>query len=121
MARKSRVSAPPNWPIFVLLAVLTFAVFVQVSSHKFLNYDDGQFVYENTNVRSGLTQSSIGWALTSTSFGWYPLTWLSHMLDVELWGLNAGMHLLTSMLLHLLSACILFVALQKMTGDRWRS
>ena len=74
MARKSRLTAPPNWSIFVLLAALTFTVFGQAASHSFLNYDDGQFVYENADVRSGLTPSSIGWALTSTSYGWYPLT-----------------------------------------------
>ncbi len=111
----------PNFAILALLAVLTLAVFGQVTSHSFLNYDDAQFIYENAHVKAGLTPPSIGWALTSTSIGWYPLTWLSHMVDIDLWDLRVGMHLLTNVLLHLFSACILFLALQRMTADQWRS
>ena len=126
MARKSRkkVEAQPTIPtgvIFVFLGILTFAVFAQVTTHAFLNYDDGQFVTENAHVARGLTPSSIGWAITATEIGWYPLTWLSHMLDVDLWGAKAGMHLMTSVLLHLASACLLFLALQRMTLATWQS
>lgn len=112
---------PHSAAIIVILAILTFAVFGQVTSHSFLNYDDAQFVYANEHVKSGLTPPSVTWALTSTSIGWYPLTWMSHMLDVDLWDLQAGMHLLTNAFIHLLSACILFLALQRMTADPWRS
>src|SRR5207253_8227740 len=70
---------------------------------------------------NGLTADSIGWAISSTSIGWYPITWLSHMLDVDLWRMQAGMHLMTSVMLHFLSACLLFLAFQRMTHATWPS
>lgn len=109
------------WLASAALVALTFAVFGQVGSHSFLNYDDGQFLYQNDAVMRGLSLSSIRWALTSTSLGWYPLTWLSHMLDVELWALRPGMHLLTNVALHAITACLLFSGIRRLTGDFWRS
>ena len=109
------------WLVSAALVALTFAVFGQVASHSFLNYDDGQFLYQNDAVMQGLSLSSIRWALTSTSLGWYPLTWLSHMLDVELWGLRPGMHLLTNVALHAITSCLLFAGIRRLTGDFWRS
>jgi tetratricopeptide (TPR) repeat protein len=106
-----------DWTIIAILVVITFAVFGPVTSHAFLNYDDGQFIYENAHVLNG----DIGWALTSAEIGWYPLTWLSHMLDLKLWALNAGMHLLTGVLLHAVSAILLFLALHRMTRAPWES
>lgn len=105
------LSGAGNWVIVVLLAVVTFAVYSQVTSHRFLNYDDGQFIYENAHVSQGLTASSITWALTSSEVGWYPLTWLSHELDVALWGVNPGPHLFTNVAIHVVTACLLFFAL----------
>jgi len=119
--REQRAKPIPSLAIFVALAVLTLAVFGQVADHAFLNYDDGQFVTENPHVAAGLTGSSMAWAITSASTGWYPLTWLSHELDVTLWGMRAGMHLLTNVVLHLASACVLFVALRRMTASTWAS
>ncbi|HYS53405.1 MAG TPA: hypothetical protein VER58_06540 [Thermoanaerobaculia bacterium] len=125
MPRKPRKVEPqpaaPHFFVFFGLAVLILIVFGQVTSHAFLNYDDGQFIYENEHVRNGLTVDAIGWALSSTSIGWYPITWLSHILDVDLWRMQAGMHLMTSVALHFLSACLLFLALQRMTLARWPS
>jgi len=125
MPRKPRKAGPPSSvpPLFIFfgLAVLILIVFGQVTSHSFLNYDDGQFVYENEHVRNGLTADGIGWAFSSTSIGWYPLTWLSHMLDVDLWRMQAGMHLMTNVVLHFLSACLLFLAFQRMTHATWPS
>jgi protein O-mannosyl-transferase len=106
-----------DWAIIALLFSLTFAVFGQVASHVFLNFDDGQFIYENSHVLNG----DAGWALTSAEIGWYPLTWLSHMLDVRLWGMRAGMHLLTGVLLHTISAILLFLALRQLTRAAWPS
>jgi len=114
-------AGPPALLILAGLAILTLVVFGQVTSHAFLNYDDGQFVYENEHVKGGLTADSIGWALTSASIGWYPITWLSHMLDVTLWGLRAGMHLMTNVILHILSASLLFLAMRRMTAATWPS
>jgi len=104
-----------DWAIVLLLAALTFAVFGQVTSHAFLNFDDAQFISENQHV----LHRDIGWALTSAEIGWYPLTWLSHMLDVSLWGQRAGMHLLTSVVLHALSTILLFLALRRLTHAAW--
>src|ERR1700759_3486577 len=117
----SRPLAAADWTILAILVVLTLAVFAQITTHAFLNYDDGVFVYENGEVMKGLTPSSIGYALTSARVGWYPLTWLSHELDVTLFDRNAGLHHVTNLLLHLLSSCLLFLALRQMTGASWRS
>src|SRR2546423_12822881 len=83
-----------DWIAVPLIVLLTFAVFGQVGSHQFLNYDDGQFIFDNSHVTQGLTASSIDWALTKAEAGYYPLTWLSHELDVTLWGVKPGPHLL---------------------------
>ncbi|MBV8544757.1 MAG: hypothetical protein JO093_06290 [Acidobacteria bacterium] len=106
-----------DWTIAALLIALTFIVFGQVTSHAFLNFDDGQFVYENQHVLN----RDVSWALTSTEIGWYPLTWLSHMLDVTIWGPRAGMHLLTSVFLHAISTLLLFLALRQLTRAPWPS
>jgi tetratricopeptide (TPR) repeat protein len=122
MGKKSRAkSEARDWVVYALLAAITAAVFGQVASHAFINYDDGQLIYENAHVLAGLSASSIGWALTSAEIGWYPLTWLSHMLDVSLWGTRAGMHLLTNALLHLACAYLLFAALRRLTRETWTS
>jgi protein O-mannosyl-transferase len=105
-----------DWWVIGSLLVLTLLVFGQVAGHAFLNYDDGQFIYENEAVKSGLNATSINWALTSASIGWYPLTWISHALDVQLWGLKPAGHLMTQLLLHSANAIILFLALRRMTG-----
>lgn len=104
-----------------LLVVLPILVFGQVAGHKFLNYDDAQFVTANEYVRGGLSAEGLGWAFGSAAIGYYPLTWLSHMVDVELFGLNAGGHLLSALLLHILSTLALFLALRQLTGATVRS
>jgi protein O-mannosyl-transferase len=106
-----------DWTIAALLIALTFVVFGQVATHAFINFDDGQFVYENQHVLN----RDVAWALTSAENGWYPLTWLSHMLDVTMWGQRAGMHLLTSIFLHALSTLLLFLALRQLTRAPWPS
>jgi tetratricopeptide (TPR) repeat protein len=110
-----------EWRIAAALVILTLAVFGQVTSHSFLNYDDDQFVTANEPVLRGLSGSSIWWAISSATLGWYPLTWLSHMLDVELWGLRAGAHLLVNALLHAVNACLLFAAMRRLTRAAWPS
>jgi tetratricopeptide (TPR) repeat protein len=107
--------------LVALLVVLPILVFGQVAGHEFLNYDDAQFVTGNEYVRAGLSAAGLGWAFGSASIGYYPLTWLSHMLDVELFGLSAGAHLLSALLLHILSTVALFFALRQLTGAAVRS
>jgi len=106
-----------EWMIVALLIAITAAVFGQLATHAFLNFDDGQFITENQHVLHG----DISWALTSAEIGWYPLTWLSHMLDVAVWGQRAGMHLLTGLLLHAISAVLLFLAMRQLTRAPWAS
>jgi len=105
------------------LAAVTLAVFWQVLDHDFTTfYDDGEYVTENRHVQSGLTRDAITWAFTSVhSANWHPLTWISHMLDCQLYGLNPEGHHLTSLLLHTANVVLLFLILARMTGSLWRS
>jgi protein O-mannosyl-transferase len=97
-------------------------VYAPVLRHGFVNYDDPEYVLENPPVRDGLTAVGLRWAFTHAhSANWHPLTWVSHMLDVELWGMAPAGHHLTSVVLHALAALVLFDALRRMTGDAWRS
>jgi len=108
--------------ICVVLVLSVFAAFQGLLSAGFLKYDDPLYVTENAHVQKGLSGESVVWAFTSTdATNWHPLTWLSHMLDVRLFGSNAGMHHLTSILLHALNAVLLFLLLFRMTGALWRS
>jgi len=105
-----------------LLAAATAAVYLPVTTHDFLYYDDDTYVFENPAVRRGITVTSLAWACTSTvGSNWQPLTWLSHMLDCMLFGLNPSGHHLTSLLLHTANALLLFLVLVRMTGARWQS
>ena len=106
---------------FFLLAVV-WAVFGQTVGHDFVNYDDGAYVYENPVVQKGLTWAGVRWALTFGEIGhWHPLTWISHLLDYQLYGPNAGGHHLTSVVFHAATAILLFLVLRQMTGRLWRS
>ena len=108
--------------ICIALAALTWLVFGQTLWHDFVNYDDPRYVYENTKITGGLSISGIAWAFTHVhSMNWHPLTTISHMLDCQLYGLKAGWHHFTNVLLHTIAAILLFIALQQMTGAFWRS
>jgi len=111
-----------NLFICVCLFALIWVVFGQTLWHDFINYDDPRYVYENTKITSGLNITGIAWAFTHVhSLNWHPLTTISHMVDCQLYGLKAGWHHLTNVLLHTFAAILLFLALQLMTGARWRS
>src|SRR5438034_6640942 len=108
--------------ICIFLAALTWVIFGQTLHHDFINYDDPRYVYENTKITSGLSIAGIGWAFTHIhSENWHPLTTISHMLDCQLYGLKAGWHHFTNVLLHTIAAILLFIALRQMTGALWRS
>ena len=111
----------PVW-ICLGLAAATVTVYAAVGSHPFLNFDDPQYVAENPHVAGGLTPNAAAWAWRAAHAGnWHPLTWLSHMLDVELFGLDAGRHHLVSVALHAANAMLLFLAWRRLTGALWRS
>jgi protein O-mannosyl-transferase len=108
--------------ICLFLAAIIWVVFGQTLSHDFVNYDDGQYVYDNPVVQKGLTWEGFHWALTYGQIGhWHPLTWLSHMLDCQFYGLNSGGPHLTNILLHTSTTILLFLLLRRMTGFLWRS
>ena len=106
----------------LFLVVVTCAVYWQVSNHQFVNYDDGMYITENRHVKAGLTREGIIWAFTTTyASNWHPLTWLSHMLDVKLYGLNSGRHHLMNVFFHAGNTVLLFLLFSRMTGAQWQS
>lgn len=106
----------------VVLVLATVAVYAGVSYHEFLSYDDTIYVVDNPYVNTGLSWDGVRWALTGVRLdNWHPLTWISHMLDVEWFGLDAGAHKWTSVLAHALSGVLLYVWLGGLTGAWGRS
>jgi len=97
-------------------------VFIQTLRYDFVNYDDPSYVYQNTRITSGMNFASVAWAFSHVhSENWHPLTTITHMLDCQLYGLNAGWHHFTNVILHSLAVLLLFIALEQMTGALWRS
>jgi len=102
--------------------VLTWAVFGQTLRYDFVNYDDPRYVYQNTRITSGISFDNVVWAFSHIhSENWHPVTTITHMLDCQLYGLRAGWHHFTNVLLHAVAVVLLFIALQRMTGTLWRS
>jgi tetratricopeptide (TPR) repeat protein len=106
----------------LLIAASTAVAFAEVRSLGFLEFDDDLYVTRNAHVQGGLSASGIRWALTATrANNWHPVTWLSHMLDCQLFGLDPAWHHATSLGLHILNALALFLLLQHLTGAAWPS
>ena len=106
----------------LLLTVVVLAVYSPVTHNGFLSYDDDGYITGNPYVRAGLTLTTVKWAFTTyDKANWHPLTWLSHALDCELFGLNPAGHHYVNVLLHAANAVLLFLLLQNATGFRWRS
>ncbi|PYJ11908.1 MAG: hypothetical protein DMF06_01220 [Verrucomicrobia bacterium] len=104
------------------LVASTLAVYSQVLSHQFINYDDDNYIWNNPMVSGGLSAEGIRWAFTTFhSASWHPLAWISHMLDCQLFGLNAGGHLFVNALIHSANTFLLFLFLKRVTGTTWRS
>ena len=105
-----------------LLALATFALYARVGGHRFLHFDDDRYVTANPVVAAGLTADGIRWAFTTLSVAnWHPLAWLSHMLDVQLFGQDPGAHHLVNAGLHAVNAAVLFLVLARITGAAWLS
>jgi len=108
--------------VCLALALTTLAVFWQVRHHEFVTFDDDLYIYDNSYVKAGLTRQGLVWAFTKAhAYNWHPLTWLSHMLDCELYGLDAGGHHFTNVLFHIANAVLLFLFLNRLTGRLWSS
>lgn len=106
----------------LLLALMTLIIYWPVQYFDFVNVDDHTYVVENLHVQRGLSPDGLRWALgTLYSGSWHPLTWLSHMLDWELYRSNAGRHHWTNVQIHLASVLVLFWVLRAMTGMLWGS
>jgi tetratricopeptide (TPR) repeat protein len=117
----------PGWlssPAFLslLLAAIAFVVFWPVAHYDYTNFDDPDYVTSNTHVLNGLTAKGVVWAFSTGHAGnWHPLTWISHMLDVSLFGKGPSGPHLVNLLLHAANTALLFILLQQLTGSRWRS
>jgi tetratricopeptide (TPR) repeat protein len=120
------------WLVCIALSVATFAIYAQVLQFEFVSWDDDQYIYENRHVAQGVTKSSLAWALTSGyASNWHPLTWISHMVDIELFGVERGEgesilqgpggHHLVSVLIHMANSLLLLWLLYRMTGAFWTS
>ena len=109
-------------PVCLGLGLIVVVVYAQVGWHEFVNFDDPIYVYENPRVRSGLSWESARWAFTdSYAANWHPLTWLSLMLDAQIYGQDASGFHVTNMLLHLANVLLVLAVLRQMTGALWRS
>src|ERR1700722_16144331 len=108
--------------VYLFLFVTTLLVYSQVNNFAFLTFDDNQGLLGNPQVRDGLSWSGIAWAFTTGyASNWFPLTWISHMLDFQLFGMDPGWHHLTNVLIHAVSAVLLFALMRRMTGRVWES
>lgn len=109
-------------PLCLLLTVVVLVFYNPVIHNGFLNYDDDQYITQNPHVWVGLTWATVKWSFTTYQLAnWHPLTWLSHALDCELFGLNPVGHHYVNVLLHAANVVLLFLLLQSATGCRWRS
>jgi Flp pilus assembly protein TadD len=114
---------PLEIAVSLALSLMILLCYQPVNSHGFINYDDPLYVTDNAHVQAGLTMDGLVWAFRDmkSSTNWHPLTWLSHMIDWQLFRANAGGHHWTNVLFHLLNTVLLFSVLRLMTGTLWRS
>jgi protein O-mannosyl-transferase len=129
----SKTAAPESGGLFssprqrtlilcLLLGTLTLAVYNQVSHAQFINFDDDDYITNNPHVQAGLDWKTVSWAFGSTDAGnWHPLTWISHAIDCQIFHLNPAGHHYVNVLLHAGNVILLFLLLQRGTGQSWRS
>ena len=112
----------PDLLILFSLAVVTLAIYGQVIGHQFITLDDPTYVRENPMVNRGVTAAGLVWAFTTFhAANWHPLTWISHMIDCQFFGTNAGRHLLVNAVIHVANTLLVFWFLLRTTGARWPS
>src|ERR1043165_2255982 len=110
------------WMIAAGLAIAVLVIYAQVIHHDFVNFDDPDYVVTNPHVATGLTGGNITWAFTHAYMSnWHPLTWISHMIDVSLFGMNGGRHALVSVIWHAINSVLLFFVLRRATERLWPS
>src|SRR5262249_41527496 len=115
--KKKAPMRSPLWIVAGLIGLILF-IYAPVRGYDFVSWDDPLYIRDNLQVAGGLTWHGAVWAFTSGhAANWHPITWLSHMLDVELYGVTAGPHHITNVLLHIANTILLFGVLRKMTGE----
>ena len=110
--------------IFLFLVVSILAAYLQVRNYSFNIFDDYVYVTENPHVRSGINVETIKWAFSLEEIKpmyWHPLTWISHMLDVSLYGFQSGKHHMGNLILHIFNSIMLFYVFRRMSGEVWKS
>jgi len=108
--------------IIFFLFIGIMAPYGQVGNYEFLEYDDNDYITENYSIKSGLSLQNVLWAFTTGhSANWHPLTWISHMLDIQLFGMNAGYHHLTNLFFHIVNTLLWFFLFNRMTQKPWQS
>ncbi len=124
LSKKAKMKGDRHLGLWVvlILAWATLAVYWDVQNHEFINLDDDLYVTENRELKEGVSWEGLLWAFTSRDRSyWHPLTWLSHMVDCQLYGLNSKGHHLNNLLFHMANAVLLFLVLKRMTGELWPS
>ncbi|MCA8944469.1 MAG: tetratricopeptide repeat protein [Planctomycetes bacterium] len=118
---EARSTAPSDLVLAIALGVVTLLVYGQVFGHEFIAFDDGTYLKENPHIRDGLTLRGIAWAFETGGYAsnWHPLTWISHMLDVSVFGLQPGWHHLSNVLYHVANTILLFVFLRRVGTAAW--
>jgi Flp pilus assembly protein TadD len=120
--KKPLSSTRPEFLFSLFLIVATLFVYLQVRNHEFITYDDGTYITKNPYLQTGLSTEAITWSFTATrASNWHPLTWLSHLLDIQLYEMNPGGHHFTNVLFHIANTLLLFLVFRRMTGNLWRS
>lgn len=108
--------------ICLFLIVGTICVYMQTINYDFVGFDDPLYIYENTQIQQGLTFDNIIWAFTTTHAGnWHPLTWISHMVDCQIFGVEPGWHHISNIVFHIANTILLFIVFRRMTDGVWQS
>ena len=116
--KNSHFKIRPELLISLCLVIAILAAYWQVRSFDFILFDDAEYVIQNPHIKDGLTYDNLIWAITSTyAANWHPLTWVSHMFDISMYGMDAGHHHITNVILHIINSLLLFIILKQMTGD----
>jgi tetratricopeptide (TPR) repeat protein len=120
--KKNISSSRQKLIVYIVLSIVTFAIYWNVNKYDFIILDDHIYVTQNSHIQSEITLEGIRWAFGTTyAEFWHPLTWISLMFDYQLYNLNAGGYHLTNLILHIMSALLLFWLFNRMTGNIWRS
>src|SRR5215471_11307165 len=103
------------------LVVLTVASYWRTRDMNLLYYDDKTYISDNTHIRNGVDLASLAWSMTTLFQYWHPVTWISHAIDCQLYGLKPAGHHITNTIIHIITVVLLFLMLRSVTGTFWRS